>query len=251
VWELCGSRLRERAAEPLRTRKDNYKYLRAERRAVKKIICPQCGAVNLEKFVTYPHCAGCSLLLSSEGEGPGEALSLWQKPLRVGLWASLLGAALLGIVAVATREIGEQEAEQLLIFGAAPRRASTTQSVTCRLNFDALEAPAPQHLRELRLVMARSFGQDWKLLEVRPPPDNVQSDGGRTILLYNSWPIDETCVLQLRPRGGGARRIRLIASASGYDAVQWRATVVVSAQSRAQVGRVNAPQNEKSPGTPR
>jgi len=63
--------------------------------SVKKIVCPRCGAVNLEKFVTFPHCAGCSALLPLWGDAPARAgASLLRRPLRVGFWMSLVGLAL-------------------------------------------------------------------------------------------------------------------------------------------------------------
>ena len=195
---------------------------------MKKIICPRCGAVNLEKFVTYPHCAGCSALLSLEEAGAGE--SLWRRPVRVGLWASLLGGALLAIAALAAREVGQGESQDLVVFGHVTRRVEPGASVVCRLSFDVVEAPTPRHLRDLTLVLARNFGRDWEVIAIEPAPDDRLSSGGRAILRYERWSTDQAWMLRVKARRPGKNRLAFSVSARDYGAAQWRGLGTVAPQ---------------------
>lgn len=194
---------------------------------MKKIVCPRCGVVNLEKFVTFPHCAGCSALLPGARE-PMRG-SVWRRPLRVGFWASLVGLALAGAVALSFSAREAEQPQQLVLYAQLPRQARLGQVLVCRLGVDSRGSDEGEGaiLREVSWRLARSSERDWNVLGVSPEPDAQDHSLSRAAWVYSRWPVGERCILRLQPRTRGARALAIIASAREHFPVQWRTTVTV------------------------
>ena len=197
---------------------------------MKKTVCPRCGAINLEKFVTFPHCAGCAALLVSpraEERAPHE--SIWRRPLRAGLWASLVGIALAGAMAMSFSTPEPGEPEQMLIYAQIPRQARMGRVMVCRLGLDSVRSDgrAPGELREVSWTLARGAERDWSVVSVSPSPNSFTRRNGRPAWHYRSWPIESPWSVRLQPRARGRRVLVGAASAAEHLPLPWRTTVTV------------------------
>jgi hypothetical protein len=194
---------------------------------VKKIVCPQCGAINLEKFVTFPNCAGCSALLPLARE-PARA-SIWRRPLRVGFWASLVGVALAGVMALSFSAAEPNDPAHLVLYAQASRQISLDGVLVCSLSLEAVRADGRDAgaLREVAWQVARRVERDWIVVSVSPRPDSRSERGVKVAWIYSQWPSEERWVLRLRPRARGRHAIAISANAPGHFPVQWKANVTV------------------------
>lgn len=194
---------------------------------MKKIVCPHCGVVNLEKFVTFPHCAGCSALLPQARE-PQRA-SIWRRPLRAGFWVSLVGLALAGAVALSFSASEPGEPQQLIVYAQLPRHARLGQVLVCRMGLESVRSDGrePLVLREVSWQLARSVEREWSIVGISPAPDLQERRPGQAASVYHRWPVEERWVVRLRPRARGRRPLAILASASDHFPVQWRTIVTV------------------------
>jgi hypothetical protein len=194
---------------------------------VKKIECPRCGTVNLEKFLTFPHCAGCSALLPDRRALARE--SVWRRPVGAGLWMSLVGLALAGVVALSfsSREPGEPR--QMRVFGQFPRRAALGDELMCRLELDSTRVDGSNSgdLRGVSWQLARSAERYWVVVGVSPTPDASERRAGRVVWVYHQWPADERWSVRLRPRASGQLPLAVIAKAQDHYPAPWRGTLSV------------------------
>lgn len=194
---------------------------------MKKITCPRCGVVNLEKFVTFPHCAGCAALLPHSREP--QLASIWRRPLRAGFWASLVGLALAGVVALSFSASEPGKPQTLTLYARLPRHARLDEVLVCRLGLDSVrpDGRAVGVLHEVSWQLARSVEREWRVVGVSPTPDAQDTRGGRVAWLYRRWPTEERWIVHLRARGRGPRALGIIANAADHFPVQWRTTVTV------------------------
>lgn len=196
---------------------------------MKKIVCPHCGTINLEKFVTYPHCAGCSALLGASVAPP--RVVWWRRRVRAGWWAAVLGAAILALVALALSETDVRQNGPLVPFAQLPRAVEVGKTLDCRLNFNALRdnGTTPRRLQDLRLRFGRQFAKQWQIIAIAPKPDSDQQTSAGRLVKYASWPIDAVWRVELRPRKVGSQELRIAIDAKDFLATQYSTTVVVSA----------------------
>ena len=195
---------------------------------MKKIVCPHCGTINLEKFVTYPHCAGCSALLGATVELPRPAW--WRRRVRAGWWAAVLGAAILALVALAISETDVHQNGPLVVFPQMPREVEVGQTLDCRLNFNALRdnGTTAQRLQNLRLRFGRQFDKQWQIVAIAPKPNSDQQTVAGRLVKYASWPSDTVWSVQLRPRKVGSQEFRIAIDAKDFLATQYSTTITVS-----------------------
>jgi len=194
---------------------------------VKKIVCPRCGVVNLEKFVTFPHCAGCSALLPQARE-PSRA-SIWRRPLRAGFWASLVGLALAGVVALSFSEPERGEPQQLIVYPQLSRHVHVGGVLVCRIGLESVRSDGrePDVLRDVSWQLPVSVERDWRVVSVSPTPDEQTRRVGKPLWIYHRWPSEERWSLRLQPRSSGRRLLAITANAADHFPIQWRTIVTV------------------------
>jgi len=177
---------------------------------MKKIRCPRCGVINLEKFVTFPHCAGCGSILPQVAE-VAEALPVWRRPLGPLLWVSVLAGAVAGLVVTATMfESAPVEPGPVLVYGRAARNLYMGNELTISLTLDTSDG-IPGHendeLKDVSLRLSRDTLEKFDFVSLSPSPDTVLRSGTGRYLQYSSLSRDTQMELTLRPREVGTHAI--------------------------------------------
>lgn len=176
---------------------------------MQKIRCPRCGVVNLEKFLTYPHCAGCGSTLPAPVSTPAP---FWKRSFGARLWIPLLGVALIGLVVAASfLTPPEEDRARLLIYGSAARRVTVEQTVVLTMTLDAIAQTRSQRrsdLQNVKLRLPQSLFDNFAFVSLEPTPDEtLQTNGGR-YFQYASLPRETTLRLRLYARRSGRHRVR-------------------------------------------
>jgi hypothetical protein len=197
---------------------------------VKKIVCPRCGAINLEKFITFPHCAGCNALLPVVQSTPRQ--TFWSRRLSATLWVGLLGGAGLSVLAgvvfyfqSATGEFG-----QLLVYGQIPRRAVLQRAFVCHLTLDTIASStslSPGRLRNVRVRLPHRIDEAFGISNVQPKPDSEVVSGAGRYLIFDSLPVDTTLQIGLRPRLVGRQRLMVTVHANEHYSANLNAAITV------------------------
>lgn len=176
---------------------------------MQKIRCPRCGVVNLEKFITYPHCAGCGSTLPAPRESP---LPFWQRPLGASLWVSVIGIAMIGIVIATSFLYSPPENEaQLVIYGNTSRRIQLQQTVIVNLTIDAVSQNSSQQrapLQNVKVRLPRTLFKKFAFVSLEPKPDTITSTFGGRYFQYDFLPRETTLKLRLYARSVGQQRAR-------------------------------------------
>ncbi|MDF2440012.1 MAG: hypothetical protein JWN98_996, partial [Abditibacteriota bacterium] len=135
---------------------------------MKKIVCPRCGAVNLEKFLSFPNCAGCAARLPYQESTPPEPF--WRRPLRVWLWVILAGGAAIGALgAAAWLQTEPPRFAQILVYGHVPGRVTVGRTFHCRLTLDEVFDSSPSHrFRNVRVRVPYSPDAIFEVVAVTP-----------------------------------------------------------------------------------
>jgi len=198
--------------------------------AMRKIPCPRCGAINLEKFVTFPHCANCGTLLPSQEAQP-QAARTWQRPLKPLLWIAVLGCATLGLVLAATLfEATPQEDGQVVIYGQSARATQVGHLMSTQFTVDTIDATAPRSentLRAVNLRVPRDFFDRFDFAALDPLPDEVTDRGSGRYFSYAELPRETRLQLTARARQAGRYRLHIQIYAADYTPGEYRTTIVV------------------------
>jgi hypothetical protein len=199
---------------------------------MKKIRCPRCGVINLEKFVTYPHCAGCGSMLPQLPE-EAEHLPVWRRPLGPLLWVTAIAGAVVALVVAATMfERTPVEAGKLMVYGRAARNIRTDSELAIYLTLDPVDSEPTQQnetLKDVSLRLSREILENFEFVSLAPPPDSVLRSGTGRYLEYVSLPRDTQLELTLRPRQPGVHTISIAIYARDRDpAVPYNLTVRVT-----------------------
>lgn len=176
---------------------------------MQKIRCPRCGVVNLEKFVTFPQCAGCGSTLAAESEA---ALPFWKRPLGSLWWVGVIGGAIVLLLTVASffTALPENEA-RLLIYGNASRRIELRQTAVITMTLDALAETAAQRrapLRNVKVRLPRKLFKSLAFVSLDPKPDMLSSTAGGRYFHYQSLPRESVLQLRLYAVAAGKHRVR-------------------------------------------
>ena len=176
---------------------------------MQKIRCPRCGVVNLEKFLTYPHCAGCGSTLPAPAVA---SLPFWKRSFGARLWVPLLGAALIGLVTAASfLTPPDEDKARLLVYGNAARRVRAQQTVVLTMTLDAVAQTRVQKrsdLQNVKLRLPQTLFDDFAFVSLEPTPDEtLQTNGGR-FFEYASLPRETTLRLRLNAQRDGRHRVR-------------------------------------------
>jgi hypothetical protein len=192
---------------------------------MKKIVCPHCGAINLEKFLTFPHCAGCSALLPALA--PPTHIPFWRRPLRVWLGVILLGTATLGLLAAASIfAIGLDEPSHLMVYATTrpPRRDGIA---TCRFWLEpfAAQGNSTRSLRGVSIRLPRGFERSFEILSVQPAPDSLEKSGGALNYKYRRWPVEQVWEMRVRLRRRCPQHLSIAVGAERFYTELYQATV--------------------------
>lgn len=197
-----------------------------------KIVCESCGLVNLEKFVTFPHCAACGAHLPQPSQ---QELAFWRRPVRAPMWASIigLGCAALGVLAfTAIPRTTNIEDKNLVVYAALPRQMSVGRNSSLRVTLDGIESDSNVSSAPFESVRLRFSGEtmrDFILASVSPTPTSRSSLGSGHYFQWDELKRDQTIHLVLRPRRAGEQsRLDLTFFARGFMAFPLRRTVAVT-----------------------
>jgi hypothetical protein len=217
---------------------------------VKKIVCPRCGAINLEKFVTYPNCAGCNALLPvAKAPVPDP---FWRRRVSGWIWATLLGGAGLSVLAAVVFYFQSSVSEfgQLLIYGSAPRRVAWQQTFVCQITLDTINegaSPSSGRLNNVRMRLPHRTDRAFEVIRIDPAADGETVSGAGHYFNFESLPVDSPIKISLRPLLAGRQNIAITVHADSHYSAQYSVVVNVQKPPRKVVPR----QPAKLPALPR
>jgi hypothetical protein len=203
-------------------------------RAMKKVVCPACGLVNLEKFVTYPHCAGCgTVLLMVASVSP---TSFWKQPLRAPMWATVIAlcCTAVGILGIAiARETGHIAERQLTVYAQMPRQITAKRPATVRLVLDSVAGDSETNLSEFEFVELRvpkRVEENFSIVSITPLPDRMVASRLGTVFEFDKLQRDNPIHLLLLARRPGSHRLIFSLFVNNFTPFHFRRTVPVVAQ---------------------
>jgi hypothetical protein len=182
---------------------------------MKKVRCPRCSVVNMERFVTFPYCAGCGARLPV---AEAKALSAFSRPLGIFLWTSTIGATLLAIFAAArVFEAPVARTEDVSVYSRGPRTVRLGEEFVLKLNIEALEGTIRRKsvLRAVKLRVLRDNFETLTLVEMQPPPDTTTDLGSARYFNYAVFDADDAIRLRLRATRTGHQVMQLRFLVSG------------------------------------
>lgn len=196
-----------------------------------KVVCEECGLVNLDKFVTFPHCAGCGAHLP---QTMPTAVAFWRRPVRAPMWATIIGLCCvgLGVLGLAvTRETRRVEEKALVVYAAVPRRISLGQIAVVRLQLDTVEGDSGASSTPFGAVRLRLPGQmfrDFEVLSISPSPTSRSTAGSGRYFMWDELGLDQPISLLVRPRRSGELRLGLRLSARDFSPFEMRRNIAVA-----------------------
>jgi hypothetical protein len=188
---------------------------------MQKIRCPRCAVINLEKFVTFPRCAGCGGLLPGAKSASTAAplAPIWRRPLAAVLWASVVGCVVMGlVVAVTVFEERPRESGQMTINGPLRRSMQVNDVIVLQLTVDTLERPAlpgSRTLQDVRVRLPRKFFKNFRFITLQPPPDDVRVEGHGHYYEYSRLPREAQLRLTVRALQAGSYELNSTVYAEG------------------------------------
>jgi len=199
---------------------------------MKKIVCPSCGKVNFEAFVTYPHCAECGALLPDAEETLPK--SFWWRPVGTLWWISLLGAAAVA-VAISVTLLGRADVEQdqLLVYGTLQRHMHVGSQTVMQLTLDtvsesnALRKPI---LRNVELRVPNQLLKNWTLVSMEPSPKSTFKRGNGDYYQLGDLEVNTIIFVTWRARKSGEYRFVLNLFADSHEPVRFMAATYVDQQ---------------------
>lgn len=202
---------------------------------MKKVVCPACGLVNLEKFVTFPHCAACGALIL---DAPAERAPLWKRPVNAVLWALILGlcCAGLGVAGILTaRETRRFETKTLVVYTQSPRNLRVGQLAQLRLALDSVEAGAitDRTFEDLQLRLPLSLLKNFAIVSISPTPRSKIVRGSGMYFDFGAVQRDQPLSITLRPRRTGNHRIAFSLVARDFSPFDWRGSFEIAARTDA------------------
>jgi hypothetical protein len=196
-------------------------------RTMKKIRCPNCAVVNLEKFVTYPHCAGCGTLLT-EKEPRKPRWAAWKRPLGPILWATVVGGAVVAVVAA------------LMLLSAKPvvfgrfdvtwevqRRVSAGSTISMSLGLNTIDTRRISAFKDVTLRLDQDFLRDFPVVAFSPTPRSQSRLGKGIYFVFGTLPREQQISVKLRATRIGRHKMRASISAEGQEPDSYQAMISV------------------------
>ena len=194
---------------------------------MKRIVCEACGLVNLEKFVSFPHCAACGARLPQRP--PARWRTFWRRPVPTLYFALAIGGGLSalawGVISIA-RETRERTGKSLLVYSRLPRAVAAGQTGVASFTLDSAEENPDAKFTGVQLRLGRQTLQDLSVVAVKPPPQTIEVRGSGRYYIWDSLPRGARVQLLFRARQpSGKLRLRTALGATDYVPFEARATV--------------------------
>lgn len=214
---------------------------------MKKVLCPTCGLMNLDRFITFPHCAGCGTRLPEIA--PPRMIDFWRRPLGAPMWATIIGLCCVGIGVVGasiSRDTSAVPERQLVVYAQVQRQMQLGEHAALLLALDTTEADENANVRsfeDVRVRLARSTLQSFELGAISPKPDAQRESGSGKYLIFHQLGRDQSIRLGIRARRSGEQKITLSLYVRDFSPFEVRNMVNVTRPSRATVPNLAQPKS--------
>ena len=204
---------------------------------MKKVRCPRCGVINLEKFVTFPYCAGCGALLPPV---PETTLPLWRRPLKPLFWVTTVGCAAAALLAATMSfKSAPPEPGHIIIYGLIPHYTTVGRQITLRLTVDTIESPTAhdQVLNNVRLRLAGQWLKKFKMIAIDPSPDDTTVGGSARYFHFQSLTRNTPLKLTVQALQPGHHRLKAVIYADQQYPGEYRSSITVAPQRAKKINR--------------
>ncbi len=203
-------------------------------RPMRKIRCPNCAVVNLEKFITYPHCAGCGALLAETGPRklPWAA---WRRPVGPILWATIVGGAVATAVAslmlLDARRISQGK---IALYGQVQRRIELGSTLSLALVPDTIDAKSITAFKDVTLRFDKKFLHDFQITGSQPKLQRPSTLGKGEYFALGQLPRDGQINVQFKALRRGEHKLRATVYVKGHEPGDYQATIIVRPKNTAE-----------------
>ena len=197
-------------------------------RGLRKIRCPHCEVVNLEKFVTFPHCAGCGALLHKEN-APRPKWTAWRRPLGPILWASVICLAAAGLVGGAMMLRRPAAIGQLVLYGQTARRLPAGGMLQLSLTVDAIGSSTRETsvLHDVSIRFDEDFLRKFPMVTMEPAPRARTRSGSGHYFLFEQVPRETQFTFDFKALQTGRHKLQAQVSAAAHMPTEYGATISV------------------------
>jgi hypothetical protein len=197
-------------------------------RGMRKVRCPHCSVINLEKFVTYPHCAGCGALLTKE-TAPRHNWTAWRRPLGPILWATVLccaGAAAVGAAMMLRRPA---VMGQMVVYGQTMRNVPVNGMLRLSLTMDSIDGSSRENsvLEDVTVRFDEAFLRAFPLQDVKPPAQSQSRSGSGHYFLFKRVPRETQIDFTFKSLQAGRHKLRTRISAGAHQPTEFSANITV------------------------
>lgn len=197
-------------------------------RGLRKIRCPHCEVVNLEKFVTFPHCAGCGALLHKE-TAPRRNWTGWRRPLGPILWASVICLAAAGLVGSSMMLRRPAAPGQLVLYGQTVRRLPVGGALQLLLTVDTIGSSTRETniLREVTIRLDEDFLRNFVLVAIEPAAHSRSRSGSGHYFLFQQVPRETQFTFKFKALRAGRHKLQAQVNATAQMPTDFAATISV------------------------
>lgn len=197
-------------------------------RGLRKVRCPHCEVINLEKFVTFPHCAGCGALLNKEN-APRPKWTAWRRPLGPILWATVICLAAAGIVGGAMMLRRPAAMGQLVLYGQTARRLPLNGQLQLSLTVDAIGSSTRETsvLREVSIRLDENFLRNFALVKTEPAPRRRIRQGNGHYFWFEQVPRETQFAFNFKALRAGRHRLEAQVNATAHMPTDFVANITV------------------------
>ncbi len=202
---------------------------------MKKVVCGQCGLVNLDQFVSFPHCAACGALLA-QPEKPARWRGKLRRPVRPFYWILAVGSGLamlalaIANLAAETRNLGDKP---LLIYSQIPRTVRVGQMATAQFTLDSALKEADNNFETVSLRLSQQTQSHVVVVNVQPPPDTTEMRGQGRYYGWDELPRNSIIKMVFMPgkteKNGAVLPLQLTFWAAQYRQFEVRAAIEMKA----------------------
>ena len=204
---------------------------------MKKVVCAQCGLVNLDKFVSFPHCAACGALLA-QPEKPARWSGKWRRPVRPFYWMLAVGSGLamlalaIANLAAESRNSGDKP---LLVYAQIPRDLRVGKMATAQFTLDSALKEADDKFKNVSLRLSQQTQSHVVVVSVQPPPDATEMRGHGRYYGWDELPRGSVIKIIFMPgkaeKNGAVLPLQLTFWAAQYRQFEVRAAIETTAPS--------------------